>query len=132
MNKTILVVDDDPTIRKLCQLGLGKYFRVVEQENGLMALNWLRSSPTVSAFIIDVEMPHIDGCTLSKTIKQMAPYAATPLIMISSCPPEKVQQDCLDSGANLFLQKPCSPKELKTRVDMLLTGNTDQMSVKVA
>jgi two-component system, OmpR family, alkaline phosphatase synthesis response regulator PhoP len=117
MAKEILVVDDDDLVliaiqELLTPLG----FVVTTMSNGIEALA-KASSHRFDLVILDVIMPEMDGFELCRKIRQIASYAATPVMMLTAKSGEEDRQRGLDVGANLYLPKPISPKRLIALVE---------------
>jgi len=118
--KTILVIDDSPVIRKLIAMILKKCdYIVLEAEDGIDALEKL-SSFHADLFIVDLNMPHMDGIELVKNLRSSYYYLDTPAIMLTTTRDEKIKEQALRAGINLFLNKPIKPEILIYKVKSLL------------
>jgi two-component system OmpR family response regulator len=114
---TILVVDDDPHIRKLIKLYLeNSLFTVVEAEDGQKALDYLEHSK-VDLMIVDVMMPRMDGIELTEDIRG---YLDIPILMVTSKRESIDKVKGYQAGTDDYLVKPFDPVELVLRVKSLL------------
>jgi two-component system, OmpR family, KDP operon response regulator KdpE len=109
----ILVVDDEPPIRKLLRLGLNaRGYDVHEAANGKMALDMLAKRPDL--VILDLGLADIDGLTLLEAIRQR--HASLPIIVLSSRGDEAGKVAALDLGADDYVTKPFGMDELLARM----------------
>jgi len=104
VNPCILVVDDEPTLRRLMRRALvGAGLEVVEAANGLEALERLRDHDVV-AVVSDVRMPVMDGLELLQHLRQMAPEV--PVVLVSGSEEVGTRATAQALGAFDFLPKP--------------------------
>jgi two-component system chemotaxis response regulator CheY len=111
--KTILVVDDAALVRLYYRSILEPAgFEVKEALNGLEALEAVLSTP-VDMLIVDVNMPHMDGFTFVRSLRQKElPLASLP-VLITSTERAKADFDAARmAGANFYLVKPIAPGTL--------------------
>ena len=114
MNKPkldVLVVDDDPINLSMIvdaakELGL----RCAVATNGLDALACLEQV-SVKCVVTDVDMPVMDGLTLIRMIRSRI-SETLPIISVSANESAQLQVDLIESGANMFLSKPCNLETL--------------------
>src|SRR3954452_389192 len=116
MNK-ILVVDDDPHIRKLIRLYLeNSQFTVVEAEDGQKALDYVAHTK-VDLMIVDVMMPRVNGIELTEDIRR---YLDIPILMVTAKGESMDKVKGFQAGTDDYLVKPFDPVELVLRVKSLL------------
>ena len=109
----ILVVDDEPPIRKLLRLGLNAHgYDVHEAANGKSALDMLAKKPDL--VILDLGLADIDGLALLKAIRQR--HDSLPIIVLSSRGDEAGKVAALDLGADDYVTKPFGMDELLARM----------------
>ena len=109
----ILVVDDEPPIRKLLRTGLASQgYDVLEAPNGKAALDLLASKPAL--VILDLGLPDMDGLDLLGEIRRQAPDV--PVVVLSSRGDEAGKVEALDSGADDYVTKPFGMAELLARM----------------
>ena len=123
--KTILVVDDSPTIRKLLGYILKKKsYIIAEAEDGLDAMEKL-GHIQVDLVIVDLNMPNMDGIEFVRNLRDNYYYMDTPVIMLTTTKDEKLKKDAFDAGVNMFLNKPVQPNFLLYKVESLLGEEED-------
>ncbi|BCG56993.1 response regulator transcription factor [Paenibacillus sp. URB8-2] len=116
MNK-ILVVDDEPHIRKLIRLYLeNSSFDVIEAEDGQEALDYVAHTK-VDLMVVDVMMPNIDGIELTEAIRG---YLDIPILIVSAKGESMDKVRGFTAGTDDYLVKPFDPVELVLRVKSLL------------
>lgn len=116
MNK-ILVVDDDPHIRKLIKLYLeNSQFTVAEAEDGQKALDYVAHTK-VDLMIVDVMMPRVNGIELTEDIRR---YLDIPILMVTAKGESLDKVKGFQAGTDDYLVKPFDPVELVLRVKSLL------------
>jgi two-component system KDP operon response regulator KdpE len=109
----ILVVDDEPPIRKLLRTGLGTQgYEVLEAPNGKAALELLAKKPDL--VILDLGLPDIEGLELLKRIR--AAQSGLPIVVLSSRGDEAGKVSALDLGADDYVTKPFGMEELLARM----------------
>lgn len=116
----ILVVEDEPDIRKLVQYNLAQErFSVLEAEDGEQALKLLqREKPNL--VILDLMLPGLSGMELCKLLKQRNDTAKLPILMLTAKAAEADRIVGLEMGADDYLAKPFSPREMVARVKAIL------------
>lgn len=125
----ILLVDDDPTTRKILGLYLkANGLEVVSAENGLDALEKL-GLQSVDLIMSDVNMPYMDGIEFVKTIRTSGEWAAIPVLMVSTESTEEDKDLAYAAGANAYLIKPVTAEILieairKLEKTILVKGGT--------
>ena len=116
-NKTILVVDDEPRLVGFVRMNLElEGCRVVEASNGLEALDKVREV-IPDMLLLDVMMPEIDGFEALKMIREVS---NVPVIILTVKNEEEDLIKGLELGADDYLTKPFSPRELISRMKAVL------------
>jgi two-component system, OmpR family, KDP operon response regulator KdpE len=109
----ILVVDDEPPIRKLLRMGLiTQGYDVLEAPNGKIALELLAKKPAL--VILDLGLPDIEGLDLLRRIRHR--QADLPIVVLSSRGDEAGKVAALDLGADDYVTKPFGMEELFARM----------------
>lgn len=109
----ILVVDDEPPIRKLLRMGLSTQgYEILDAPNGKTALELLASKPDL--VILDLGLPDIQGHELLRTIR--ARNDSVPIVVLSSRGDEAGKVQALDLGADDYVTKPFGMDELLARI----------------
>jgi DNA-binding response OmpR family regulator len=118
--RKILVVDDEPDAIELIGFNLrGAGYDVVSAEDGAEALKKARSSPP-DLVVLDLMLPEIDGLEVCRTLRADSATARVPIIMVTAKAEEIDRVLGLELGANDYITKPFSPRELVLRVKNLL------------
>src|SRR2546425_4643311 len=116
----LLVVEDEPDIRKLIVLHLERDgFECRTAASGLDAVQEVTSRPP-ALVVLDVMLPGIDGFEVCRRIRGNADTSAVPIIMLTAKADEVDRVVGLELGADDYLVKPFSPKELVARVRAVL------------
>lgn len=116
----VLIVDDEVKIRTVLKEYLGHSgFDVVEACDGLEAIEKVKQVP-VDLIIMDVMMPNLDGISAVREIKK---EYDVPIIVLSARGEEYDKLYGFDSGADDYVTKPFSPKEIVARVNVVLKRN---------
>jgi len=109
----VLVIDDEPPIRKLLRMGLSSQgYDILEAPNGKTALELLAQGPAL--IILDLGLPDIQGHELLRTIR--ARNEGVPIVVLSSRGDEAGKVQALDLGADDYLTKPFGMDELLARL----------------
>ena len=114
---SILIVDDEEDIRELIAVNLlrEENYKLTQAVNGLDALEKARSDRP-DLIILDLMLPEMDGLTVYKTIREDARTKDIPVIMLTALGRLEEKIEGLQLGADDYLSKPFSPKELMLRV----------------
>jgi two-component system chemotaxis response regulator CheY len=108
----VLIVDDARTVRLYHRTILTEAgFTVSEAANGYEALE-CSLVDTFDLFLIDVNMPRMDGYTLVENLRRQDATAATPIVMVSSEAEASDVERAYAAGANFYLVKPASAENL--------------------
>ena len=109
----VLVIDDEPPIRKLLRMGLSTQgYDILEASNGKLALEKLAEGPAL--IILDLGLPDIGGHDLLRMIR--ARNESVPIVVLSSRGDEVGKVQALDLGADDYLAKPFGMDELLARM----------------
>jgi two-component system, OmpR family, response regulator len=120
MPAKILIVDDEPHMRRLIELSLQKGgFELVLGKDGREALE-LAAREKPALIILDVTMPGIDGLTALRQLRESSGASCPPVIMLTARGHQVTRQQAEESGAALFLTKPFSPSQLLAEARRLI------------
>jgi len=124
VSRTILVVDDDPLIRRLIATTLEDVagFDLVEAEDGVEALERAAVSHPEIVFL-DIDMPRMDGIATCAELRRAAETADATIVMLTAATDDRAERRAGEAGADLFLTKPFSPLDLLRLVDRLGEGD---------
>ena len=132
-NKKILVVDDEERMARFIRLNLEHDgFQVIEAFKGMQAVGLLRDKMP-DAVILDVMLPDIDGFEVLQLIREVS---TVPVIMLTAKGEEEDRVKGLELGADDYVTKPFSPRELVSRVRAVLrrveqASNTGEGTIEV-
>ena len=120
----ILVVDDEPPIRRLLKTALtAQSWRVEEVADGPEALDFLRRNK-VDLIVLDLGLPGLDGLDVIRRLRETG--NVTPIIVLSSRDDEKGKVAALDLGADDYVTKPFGVEELAARIRAALRHRLQQ------
>ncbi len=121
---TILVVDDDPPLRRLILSALeNRGYVVLEARNGAEATAVVRKHQArIDLVLTDVEMPHVDGFELVERLRQMCPETGV-LYMTGASNKVPVRGGLKESG-HAYLYKPFTPDKLVETIEDVLNAGT--------
>ncbi|MBV8565458.1 MAG: response regulator transcription factor [Methylobacteriaceae bacterium] len=109
----VLVIDDEPPIRKLLRMGLGTQgYEILEAPSGRAALEQLAQKPDL--ILLDLGLPDIRGLELLRMIRGRA--ESVPIVVLSSRGDEAGKVEALDLGADDYVTKPFGMDELLARM----------------
>jgi len=116
-DKVILIADDEPRMIKFIRLNLElEGYRVIGSSNGLEALNKVRVE-LPDLVLLDVMMPEMDGF---ETLERIREVSNVPVIMLTVKAEEEDKVRGLELGADDYVTKPFSPRELSSRIKAVL------------
>ena len=126
---TILIVEDEPPIRRLLRATLGAHdYRTLEAPTGAEALSALRHHRP-DLVVLDLGLPDIDGQALIGRIRELSPV---PIVVLSSRGDEAAKVAALDAGADDYVTKPFAMDELLARLRAMTrraAGKEEQIPV---
>jgi two-component system KDP operon response regulator KdpE len=109
----VLIVDDEPPIRKLLRMGLSlQGYEVLEASNGRIGLELLEQEPGL--IILDLGLPDVEGLDLLRIMR--ARNESVPIVVLSSRGDETAKVQALDLGADDYVTKPFGMEELLARM----------------
>lgn len=113
----ILIVDDDPDIRKVLEILLKEKYFVSQAADGPSAIACLRANPQIDLVILDVMMPGMSGYDVCAELRKIS---NVPILFLTARTAEDDRLAAYSSGGDDFLSKPFSPGELTAKVVSLL------------
>ena len=114
----ILVVDDEPDIRRIIRILLeSSGYQVAEAPNGLAAVEYIRKQPNVDLVLMDIMMPQLGGVEASRAIRERC---AAPILFLTAKTQERDKYEAYQAGGDDYLAKPFSHAELMMKVESLL------------
>ena len=120
MNRTILIVDDDASIRRLIATTLEDVsgYRMSEAGDGEEAVRRARDVQPSIVFL-DIDMPRLNGIETCRRLKSEPVTADATIVMLTGDSEQEAELEARRAGADLFLTKPFSPLHLLRLVDRL-------------
>jgi two-component system, cell cycle sensor histidine kinase and response regulator CckA len=116
---TILVVDDDPAMRTILSFSLKAFgYLVLIAGDGDEALEVVRAHPEIRLVMLDVVMSGLSGKPLAEQLKANLPQSS--ILFCSGHPAAAMSRHDIDLQVEHFLQKPCRPPELKSKLEEML------------
>lgn len=114
----ILVVDDEPDIRRICRILLeNSGYTVLEAATGLEAVETIRRCPEIDLILMDIMMPDLDGYDACSRLRACS---TAPVLFLTAKTQENDKRRAYDAGGDDYLAKPFSHAELMMKVESLL------------
>ncbi len=116
MSRTILIMDDDAGARTVLQCMLEpEGYDVVLADSGEQAIA-LASTLQVDAFLLDLEMPRMDGTDVCRALRSMDGYRTVPIIFLTGQSGDAFSEQAFGCGGDDFLVKPCTAVGVRSRL----------------
>ena len=120
MSSTILVVEDEPAIQELIAVNLSfAGHKVLRADDAEQAETLIRAE-LPDLILLDWMLPGASGITLARRLRSDERTRDVPVIMLTAKGAEQDKVDGLEAGADDYITKPFSPKDLASRVEALL------------
>lgn len=117
----VLIIDDSKTVRDYHKFIFeGANIECIEAENGMEGLEKIASDDSVTLFLVDINMPVMDGYTFVSKLRENENYTLTPVIMISTEAQKQDRQKAYEAGANCYFVKPVKPDSLIQTANILM------------
>jgi DNA-binding response OmpR family regulator len=118
---TVLICDDEPSLRELIRISLDGPYQFVEADDGEAALELARRvRPDV--VILDMMMPRRSGLEVLSALRQEEELAETPVIVLTAQPATREQ--ALEAGADVVMVKPFEPEQIAAAVEEVLADRS--------
>jgi two-component system chemotaxis response regulator CheY len=118
--KAALVVDDSEIVRKIMSNLVSKLgFQVIEAVDGIDAIE-KSLEHDVKLFVVDINMPGLDGISFVKRLRKTAKYKDTPVVIVSTESDEKDIKMAFEAGADLYFTKPVKIDNFLQKVGNLI------------
>jgi two-component system alkaline phosphatase synthesis response regulator PhoP len=121
-NKTILIVDDEASVRSVVRKTLGDQYIVIEAKDGAAALDAIRTQRP-DLILMDIMMPKMDGYKAAYTIKKNEETKGIPVVMLTGLGFELNKKLAESMGADGYMVKPFSPGQLRELVGQFLKNH---------
>ena len=121
----VLVADDDDDVLELVTFRLRRWgYRTLSARDGRESLALARAEqPDVA--VLDVAMPQMDGLEVTRRLRSDGAIGHMPIILLTARSQEKDVQAGISAGADAYVRKPFSHRELRARVESLLAATGD-------
>ncbi len=124
MELTILIVEDEEAIREMLLMVLKQSgLKTLAVESAEDALQFLADKPLPDLLVLDWMLPGISGIKLTQRLKKDEQYQQLPIILLTARGEEEDKIKGLDCGADDYITKPFSPKELIARIKAVMRRN---------
>ncbi len=123
MAKTILVVDDSASLRRVVNLALtAAGYEIIEAGDGVEGLKKLAAlaGKKIHLIISDVNMPRMDGIEFVTELKKQSAFKFTPVIMLTTEGDDEIKQAGRMAGAKAWIIKPFNPDQMLNAVSKLI------------
>lgn len=118
LHRILVVEDNEELLASVCE-GLRKWYKVLKARDGVEALDVLQHQD-VDIVVSDVMMPRMDGNELCRTIRQDINFSHLPVILLTAKTTVEAKVEGMQSGADIYLEKPFSMKQLHLQLQNLL------------
>lgn len=125
----ILIVDDDPDIRKVLSFLLKDKYKISQAQDGASAIAELRRSTDIDLVVLDVMMPGMSGYEVCSVIRE---FSNVPILFLTAKSAEEDRLSAYQSGGDDFLSKPFSQAEFLAKVSSLLRRYKEYMGKPLA
>lgn len=115
----VLLVEDNEELLKATADSIKKWYKVLKARDGLEALDLLKYQE-VDVIVSDVMMPRMDGTTLCRQLKQDIETSHIPVILLTAKVTVEAKVEGMESGADIYLEKPFSIRQLHLQIENLL------------
>ena len=122
--RTILIVEDDPDLRPLLEFTFeNEGYDTVSFGDGSDAWEYLETTEAPDCLVLDLMMPGLDGMGILRRRANDDTLGSVPAIVLTASESERSVEEAFDRGADDYITKPFSPKELLVRTRRLLRRN---------
>jgi CheY-like chemotaxis protein len=118
----LLVEDNEDNILTVADYLVFKNYRVVVARNGREGLE-IAAAAQPDLVLMDVQMPEMDGLEAIRRLRRMPGFAATPIIALTAMAMMGDRERCLSAGADYYMSKPISLRELTATIEAALRSN---------
>jgi len=120
MSKTVMIVDDSPSLRTAVTIALENAgYEVLAGEDGSDALNKLNGQK-VHLIISDLNMPNMDGFTFVQKLKEKPEYKFTPIVMLTTEASDEKKAEGKSAGVRAWMVKPFKPEAMLEAISKIV------------
>lgn len=118
--KKLLVVDQSDSTKIILDHFLGKEFDIIQKCNGYEAIDFLNSGVDIDFLITELNLPLLNGKELIQKLRQSHLFSNLPILMLTASSESKDRIECMNLGADNFIEKPFNPFEIQARINAVL------------
>ncbi len=118
--KKLLVVDQSDSTKIILDHFLGKEFDIIQKSNGYEALDFLNSGVDIDFLITELNLPLLNGKELIQKLRQSHLFSNLPILLLTASSESKDRIECMNLGADNFIEKPFNPFEIQARINAVL------------
>lgn len=122
----ILIVEDEPEIRSMLQLALKKHGHTVTEAESSEQARIHLNDPSIELALVDWMLPGGSGIELVRSLRKHDSFKQLPIIMVTARTDDEQIAAGLDAGADDYVSKPFSPRELLSRIQAVLRRSNTQ------
>lgn len=120
MANKILVIEDNDRNRRLVKILLSaKGYEVIEAKTGEEAINYLQNEKP-DLILLDIQLPNMDGLTLTKNIKSQPELKDIPIIAVTAYAMKGDREKVLEAGCDAYVSKPIDTRTLPELVESFI------------
>lgn len=118
---SIMIVDDSAELRSQLIKAVSELpIQTVEAIDGIDCLNQLKHVKAPRLFVVDLQMPSMDGMTLMRELRKIDAYTEVPIVVLSARGGRQIREQAIECGADYYFQKPFNSKKLSNKIQSLL------------
>ncbi|RIV27848.1 DNA-binding response regulator [Fibrisoma montanum] len=119
-NYHVLFIDEDVFIRNILRHTLSAEFTITTLPNGIEAMSWLEQGHEPDIIVTELKLPHLDGRELIQLVRGSNLFGHIPILVLSVVDDSATRIDCLDRGADGYINKPFNPMEVRAKIRAIL------------
>ena len=127
--RSILVIEDENSLRLLLSSFLSKHYAVESRKDGLDALTWMSKGNIPEAIVLDMEMPRLSGAEFLIHIRSSGYFKDIPVLVVSGNSSKELPNNLKTLGANAFMSKPVNPTQIRETIDKLLVSSLEFVTI---
>lgn len=129
MKPAVLIVDDDPSVVRMLEMGLAEDYEIVPVFDPAQTLN-VFSETAIEVVVSDIKMPGLSGFDILRSVKAANPLVEVILLTGELPDKSRLAVNALQSGAHDYLMKPVSMRVLKVAIQQALAKQRQQLEDK--
>ncbi|MEJ7737271.1 MAG: response regulator transcription factor [Chitinophagaceae bacterium] len=117
---TLIIVEDDVFMQTILNQCLSKQYHLTTFNNGIDAISFLQQGNIPDVIISDLNVPLLDGLQLIEQVKNSGFFNTVPIVILSGEKSTEKKIECLEAGAEDYIEKPFNPREIQARLRIIL------------